>query len=150
MARWTRLPPRSPRGLVDFEEAQTSQDLAGPDSALVELARKMRLAEQALHDAMDDLAQTEHRFAELRRSGHQPRGQPDWLVAAQDRERQTGAALEDLFQRIAMTPAQTNVGLRLKVQLVVTLYGESHDDQENDADLLLRLLESLLGDLSNQ
>lgn len=133
--------------LVAFEEPVSPQNLAGPDSILIELARRMRLAERALHDAMDDLAVAEQRFAALPIEARQSDPRPGWLLAAQEKEVRAGDALESIFQQIAQTPAHTKLGLGIKVQLMGILYGESIDEEENDGDLILLLLGSLLTDL---
>jgi hypothetical protein len=146
MARTRRLSTRPPRSyLVAYDEPLSSEVSAGPDSALLELARRMRLAEQALHEAMDDLVDAEQRHAATR--AKPLRRQPDWLIAAQRRESAAIDSLEAIFQAIVRAPAHTKAGLGIKVQVIANLYGQSADDAQNENDIILSLLTSILADL---
>lgn len=134
-------------GMVRFEEPEAGIG-STYDAALFELAARLRFDEQAHDEAMDELATAEQRFAELSEEHKHVRRSPTWLRAAQDREATTGAALENIYREIAKTSARTKSGLAIKLQIITLLYGESIDDVENNKDMVLVLLQSLITDCS--
>jgi hypothetical protein len=93
----------------------------------------MPVAEQALHDAMDELAQAERRLSELPRK-RRPARRPAWFVAAVRKGQAAGDALEQVYQQIAQARAQTKAGLGIKLRLLVALYGETSDGTADEPD----------------
>src|SRR5258708_40309000 len=122
MACQKRPGRRSVSGLVRFEEPNSTTH---SDATLFQLAGRMRVAEQAFHEAMDGLALAEQRFAALPEQEKRARQRPAWLVAAQDREATAGDALETIYRQLAETPAESKFGLAMKLQIIVVLYGEN-------------------------
>ena len=147
-----RKMPRRPSGskVVRFDPSQQSTDATIPDAALFQLVREMRRAEQTFLEALDSLAEAEQRFAALPEHERRLHPNPPWLVAAQQREGAAGEGLEAIYRRIADTPTTSKVGLALKLQIVLLLYGEDVDDVTNSDDMVLILLHSLLNDLSER
>lgn len=121
------------------------EDLTGPDSRLIDLARRMRLEEGALHDAMDRLAEAERQIASIAKPTRER--QLNQLTSAQEQEAVAVDYLEAIFREIASTPAQTKIGLEIKIQVACIVYGECVGDHENSDDLVLLLLKSILSDL---
>jgi len=144
MARRKRSRRHSVLGLVKFEEADPAAWADSMDRRLFQLAARMRVAEQALHAAMDELAQAEQRL-----SAQTKQKRPAWYAAAEGKEKQAGAALETIYRQIAETPAHTKVGLALKLQLVAMLYGENLDEGGDDTDIVSILLRSLITDVTD-
>lgn len=150
MARRKRPRAGSPPDLVRFEEPKGTP--TGPDASLIQLARRMRVAEQALDEAMDELAEAERRFAALPEVERRSRRTPAWFTAARDREGAAGDALESIYRQIAQTPARTKTGLALKLQLVALLFGENADEARDDegADMVSYLIQSLIADVTER
>jgi hypothetical protein len=134
--------------LITFDASLAPDVLTGPDARLIDLVRRMRLAEQALHDAMDALREAERRFASLPERLRRSTRQPDWLTTAQDSEAAAMDQLDAIFREIARTPARSNIGLEIKVHLIRIVYGQSADDAENQDDMVLSLLASVIRDLN--
>ena len=142
-----RRPPIS--GLVKFEEPHPSAWAGSRDAPLFQLTARMRVAEQALHAAMTELAQAEQRLSEVQKEeGANRRRRPSWYVAAEAKEEAAGDALEMIYQQIAQTPAHTKAGLTIKLQLTAILYGENLEEGQDDADMVSILLRSLIGDVA--
>lgn len=151
MARRKRRKRSSVPGLVTFEEPQTSDWAGSKDTALFQLAARMRVAEQTLYVAMTELAQAEQRLSEVQQEERPGRlRRPAWYVAAEAKEEAASDALELIYQQIAQTPAQTKAGLAIKLQLVAELYGETLSNADDDTDMVSLLLRSLLADTAGQ
>lgn len=146
MARGKR--PRRPSvpGMVVFEETDPTAWAGSRDGRLLRLAARMRVAEQALHAAMDELAQAEQRLSGAARAGRT--GKPAWFVAVVRNEEAAGEAVEQLYREIASVRAHTKAGLAIKLSLALQLYGETEDDLGDESDAVSVLLRSLLTDVN--
>ena len=146
MARRKR--PRRPSvpGLVTFEEPTPMAWASSRDERLLRLAARMRVAEQALHAAMDELAQAEQRLPGPARTG--PAGRPAWFAAVARKEEAAGEAVEQSYREIASIRAHTKAGLAIKLGLAMQLYGETVDESGEESDMVSVLLRSLMADVS--
>lgn len=131
--------------MVKFEEAGPGAWADSKDAALLQLAARVQVAEQALHDAMDELAQAERRLSDSSRSPQSAR-QPAWFVAIVRKEQAAGDALEQVYQQIAQTRAQTKEGLGIKLRLLAALYGGISDETADETDMVSVLINSLIED----
>src|SRR5688572_6263279 len=96
-----RRPRRhSVSGMVKFEEVGPAAWGTSKDAPLFQLMARMRVAEQALHGAMDELAQAEQRLAELPETRRAAR-RPVWFTSAVQKEQAAGDALEQVYEAIA-------------------------------------------------
>lgn len=133
--------------MVRFGEPKAGTGPISGDAELFHLAARLRVAEQTHDEAMAELAQAEQRFSQLSRAKDSPRI-PTWFVAAERREAAAGNALEIIYRQIAQAPAETKIGVSIKLRIVMLLYGESIDETESNNDVVLVLLHSLLTDCS--
>ncbi len=152
MGRKKRPRPPSVPGLVKFEEPHSSAWAGSRDAGLFQAAAKMRVAEQELDAAMDELALAEQRLSELPKAKRTIGrvGRPAWFVTAEQKEQAAGHALEDLYQQISRLRAHTKPGLAIKLRLLAELYGEAVGGPSDDSDMVSVLLSSLLEDVSEQ
>lgn len=152
MARRKR-PRRAPISrLVKFEEPHPSSWAGSRDAELFQAAAKMRVAEQELNTAMDELSLAEQRLSDLPKNKRTlgRGGRPAWFVAAVEKEQAAGHALESIYQQITRLRAHTKPGLAIKLRLLAELYGEVAGDLSDDSDMVSVLLGSLLQDVSEQ
>lgn len=151
MVRRKRRRSPSVSGLVKFEEPHPSAWASNKDAALFHFAARMRVAEQALHVAMTELAQAEQRLSEAQtEAGASRRRRPSWYIAAEAKEEAAGDALEWIYQQIAQTPAHTKADLAIKLQLVADLYDETVAGADDDTDMVAQLLRSLITDTTGE
>lgn len=149
MARSKR--PRAPRsapGRGKLDEVPSAR--VGNDDDLFRLAARMRVAEQDLHAAMDQLARAERRLSESRRdrrtTGHI--GRPAWFLAAVRKEQAAGDTVEQVYRQIARSRAHTMPGLAIKLRLLADLYGQVLGEPPDESDTVAVLLHSLIEDVS--
>lgn len=114
---------------------------------MFQLAARLQVAEQALHDAMDELAKAEQRLAELPEARQAAR-RPVWFTSAVQKEQAAGDALELVYEAIAQARAHTKPGLALKLKLLAELYGQSLDQADEEPDLVSVMIDSLIEDVS--
>lgn len=145
MARRKRPRRLSVPGLVKFDEPSPAAWANSRDGRLLRLAARMRVAEQALHAAMDELAQAEQRLSAAARTGRT--GKPAWFVAATRNEEVAGEVVEQFYREIAGVRAHTKAGLAIKLSLAVELYGETVDEPDDESDMVSVLLRSLMMDV---
>ena len=117
------------------------------DARLLRLAETMRLAEQTLQAAMEELANAEQRLSQTPRKKGGRR--PGWYDAAVRRERKAGAALEDIYKAMMRVRARTRPGLAIKVTVLATLYGEVLEQGPDQSDMVSVMIHSLLTDVSD-
>lgn len=148
MAKRKRPRRLSVPGLVKFEEPDPAAWAGSRDAPLLRLVARMRVAEQALHNAMDELAQAEQRLSQLPAVDRTSR-QPPWFTAAVQGEQVAGDALEKIYDQITQARAHTKAGLGIKLRLLAELYGGTFDEVPDETDLVSVFIDSLIADVSD-
>lgn len=148
MAHRKRPRRHSVPGMVKFGEADPAAWAGSKDAPLFRLAARLQMAEQALHGAMDELAEAERRLSELPTVDRTSRP-PAWFTAAIQSERLAGEALEKIYDQVAQARAHTKAGLAIKLRLLAELYGGTLDEESDETDLVSVLVDSLIADVSD-